>query len=343
MSNPEPRFVHLVGSVPLESAEQVFRAAGGILGDRLRRIPDGETGERSNWILWQIERLLQVPEIERAPAEGAPRGFTPLLRLKPGADPAAVRFGPLGFAEVARASYALFSRLRREGAVPAGCRFQVCLPTPLAPPYCYLPPGDREAVEPAYEARLLEEVHEIVATIPPEDLAIQWDTAVEFALLEHTWLEPMREPPEGILRRLCRIGDWIPPEIDVGYHLCYGDAGHKHFVEPKDAAQLVSVANAISAGVRRRVSWIHLPIPKDRADDGYYAPLRDLRLHPETELYLGLVHLTDGVEGARRRIAAAQRAAPRFGVATECGFGRRPPEIIPDLLRLHAEVAAELA
>jgi hypothetical protein len=28
-----------------------------------------------------------------------------------------------------------------------------------------------------------------------------------------------------------------------------------------------------------------------------------------------------------------------FGVATECGLGRRDPATIPDLLRLHAEVA----
>ena len=29
----------------------------------------------------------------------------------------------------------------------------------------------------------------------------------------------------------------------------------------------------------------------------------------------------------------------RFGVATECGMGRRPPETIPELLRIHAAVS----
>jgi hypothetical protein len=29
-------------------------------------------------------------------------------------------------------------------------------------------------------------------------------------------------------------------------------------------------------------------------------------------------------------------------VATECGMGRRPSETIPELLRIHAEVAAPL-
>ena len=51
---PETRLpvgVHLVGSVPLDSAEEVFRRASAALGDRLRRIPDGETGPRSDWIL----------------------------------------------------------------------------------------------------------------------------------------------------------------------------------------------------------------------------------------------------------------------------------------------------
>ena len=39
--------VHLAGSVPLANAEDVFRRVTRSLGDRLRRIPDGETGPRS--------------------------------------------------------------------------------------------------------------------------------------------------------------------------------------------------------------------------------------------------------------------------------------------------------
>jgi hypothetical protein len=64
-----------------------------------------------------------------------------------------------------------------------------------------------------------------------------------------------------------------------------------------------------------------------------------VRLHPETELYLGLVHFTDGVEGTLKRIKAAQQCVADFGVATECGFGRRPPDSIPALLRIHSQVA----
>ena len=82
-----------------------------------------------------------------------------------------------------------------------------------------------------------------------------------------------------------------------------------------------------------------MPVPRDRADDAYFAPLAGLRLRPETELCLGLVHHTDGVEGTRRRLATARKHARAFSIATECGFGRRKPETIPELLRIHAAAA----
>jgi hypothetical protein len=81
-----------------------------------------------------------------------------------------------------------------------------------------------------------------------------------------------------------------------------------------------------------------LPIPRDRDDADYLEPLRGLALDP-AELYLGLVHLTDGIAGAARRLATARRSVSRFGVATECGFGRRLTETIPALLELHRAVA----
>ena len=44
------RNVHLVGSVPLANAREVFVTVSAALGERLLRIPDGETGERTDWI-----------------------------------------------------------------------------------------------------------------------------------------------------------------------------------------------------------------------------------------------------------------------------------------------------
>ncbi len=82
-----------------------------------------------------------------------------------------------------------------------------------------------------------------------------------------------------------------------------------------------------------------MPVPVDRSDAAYFAPLRNLRLRPETKLSLGLIHDQDGVWGAAKRIASAEQFVHDFSIATECGFGRRAPETIPGLLRLHAELA----
>lgn len=136
-----------------------------------------------------------------------------------------------------------------------------------------------------------------------------------------------------------RLGDAVPAGVELGYHLCYDDAGHKHFKVPGDMTKLVVIANALAEGVKRTIDWIHMPVPRNRTDDAYFLPIRHLRIHPETELYLGLVHFTNGVEGTQRRIETAQRFVPHFGVATECGLGRRAPETIPELLRIHREVA----
>jgi hypothetical protein len=109
--------------------------------------------------------------------------------------------------------------------------------------------------------------------------------------------------------------------------------------EPDDAATLVEMANGITAGVRRPIDWLHVPVPRSRDDDAYYAPLRDLKLQPETELVMGLIHHTDGIEGTRRRMQAANRVVSGYGISTECGMGRRPAETIHELLQIHREAA----
>jgi hypothetical protein len=82
-------------------------------------------------------------------------------------------------------------------------------------------------------------------------------------------------------------------------------------------------------------------VPKPRSDDAYYAPLAGLKLRPETELYLGLVH-SDDMAGNAVRLAAARRYVRVDGVATECGMARGDPKRLPGLLAAHMQTA-ELA
>jgi hypothetical protein len=344
MADTEPKGMGalLVGSVPLANAEAVFRAAVSALGDRLRRVPDGETGERINWIEWQFPVMSSRPFFEVVPPDPKAYRASPALRLQPGVRDRDISFERLGYAEAARSSYRVFERLQREGVIPASMRFQVSLPTPLAPVGGFVLPESQAAVQPAYTAGLLAELEEIAGAVPHGKLAIQWDVAVEMAILEGVFPTSLKDPKTEIPRLLAELGDSVPGGVELGYHLCYGDLGHRHFKEPADAGRLVEVANAVSALVKRKVQWMHMPVPRGRTDSAYFEPLRNLKLGPETELYLGLVHYTDGVEGTKRRIRAVRPFVGSFGVATECGLGRRPQETISELLKIHAAVSEPL-
>src|SRR5262245_37092212 len=248
---------HLNGSVPLESSDEVFRTVAGILGPWLRRIPDGETGVRSNWIRWQVDFLTACPALEQRGAHVAYSRSGP-ISLREGASASDVRFHELGYAAAARQSYPVFRELKATGVIPTRCRFQVSLPTPLATVTTFIRQQDRAAVEPAYEQRMLEELGEITASIPHAELAVQWDTAIEFAILENVLPAHFEDARDGVLGRLRRLGDLVPGSVELGYHLCYGDARHRHFKEPEDAGQLVGVANAICGSLGRPVNWVHL-------------------------------------------------------------------------------------
>ena len=339
MTDASAHGVHLVGSVPLANAEAVFRAVAAEIGDRVRRIPDGETGPRSDWIVWQLPVFTSQAALEIVPP--APDSWRPLprVRLADAGRVEHVRFGALGYADAAIASYRTFARLKRDRVVPVACRFQCSLPTPLAPVFAFVVPEHQPLLEPLYEARLLAELDEIVREIPHDQLAIQWDTNFELGMLEGVFPVWFADVKGGILERLLRLARHVPPDVELGYHLCYGDVQHRHFTEPEDAGKLVDVANALSASLGRALNWVHMPAPRGRTDEAYYAPLAELRLRPETELHLGLVHHTDGIEGTARRIDVARRFSAGFGIATECGWGRRPPSTVGELLRVHRELS----
>jgi len=334
--------VHLVGSVPLRDAEEVFRRAAEMLGDRLRRIPDGETGPRSDWILWQYPAFSSRPQFEIGPPGDGGYRTLPKLRLRPDESGRAVRFENLGYADTAIASYRLFARLKRDGVIPRHCRFLVSLPTPLAPVSAFVAPEHQSQIEPIYEAKMLEEVTEILQAVPADQLAIQWDARVEFAMLEGsvpTWFTEVRA---ATLERLLRLSMHIPRGVELGFHLCYGDEAHGHFVKLEDIGNLVEIANALAASLSRPLNWIHMPIPPGVLDAEALAPLGALALHPETELYLGLIHRSDGIAGATQRIAAAGRHVEHFGAASDCGWGRGGSVAVEALLDLHRAVSLEL-
>ena len=336
--------VHFVGSIPLSDTETVFRTLTAATGPYLLRLPDGETGIRKTWIRFLQDVLAENPAIERAD-DVPPFKFVqwdgklireiPRLRLKPGAVPDPASFHT-GYAEMAIASWAVFDRLQRAGVIPEAVKFQVSLPTPIAPVYNNMVPADRPGLLPALTQHFLGEVAAIAAAIPNDRLALQWDVCQEVLAWEGYYEPGPADTRTETLDVLTQVGEGVPAGIELGYHLCYGSPADEHMVQPKDAGLMVEMTNAVSARVKRPINYFHLPVPKNRTDDPYFAPLAGLKLHPETQLYLGLIHHDDAAGDAARRHTQVD------GIATECGMARGEPSRLPALLASHAR-AAELA
>lgn len=342
------RGVHLVGSVPFRDAREVFTLVSEALGPYLKRIPDGETGERSDWITWLEPAFAENPALEksdelfRVHATGTGRIR---YRLRPGKTVEDVRFDNLFYADVAKASYTEFAQLKQRGIVPQRCRFQIDLVPAHSVIWLFLQDDLHKPLDPIYNRALKREIGKIAAALPHREIAIQFDVAsAVFARLQRGdtggYGGSRAEMLATFSAILVDLADCVPPDIELMFHFCYGDSNHKHVVEPTDMGDMVELANCLCANIGRTVELIHMPVPRDRGDDAYFRPLARRQLKPETELSLGLVHFTDGIVGTRQRLAAATRHASEFSVATECGFGRRNPETIPDLLRIHAAIAA---
>ena len=182
------RSVHLVGSVPLADAAAVFETVGAALGPRLKRIPDGETGERGDWITWLEPVFAKHPKLEKSDelfrlhAAATPRIR---YRLKRGVIPDDITFENLFYADNAARSYKAFVKARDEGKIPKGCKFQVDLVPAHSVIWMFLQDDLHASLDPIYNDAVKHEIEKLQATIPHDDLAIQFDVAsAVFARLE---------------------------------------------------------------------------------------------------------------------------------------------------------------
>lgn len=335
-----PQGVHLVGSLPASSTEEVFRQVSAVLGNHLERVPDGELGDRSSWIAWQHPVFGQVAGLELVPVPPDAYVPRPIFKVREGASEKDIAVGSLGYAKAALESYEIFSRLKREGSVAQHLRFQVGLPSPAEPVIAMLEPGSQAQMSDNYEERMRSELTEIIDKIPHNELAIQWEIVFQIAVLEGLMESYFSDPATQIPAKIAELLDLIPEGVQTGMHLCYGDARHRHFMEPQDTGLMVKLCEATLAQVHRRLDWVHMPVPRGKADVGYFKPLAGLRLPAETRLFLGLVHHTDGEAGTRKRLDAAEEVVESFGIGTECGMGRRPQEQVAELLEMQARLAA---
>jgi hypothetical protein len=345
-----PSNVHFNGSVNLPDAETVMREISTRIPSGVRRMTDGETGDRNYWISFQVEKFQEMPEFESVSVRRAyetedDAPDMPELRLAEGASADTINWPDLGYAREYAKSFEIFDRLQRAGTIPEGVRFQMQYPTPLASMAGTIVAEDMPAVAASYEAALFADLDTALATLPHDRIAVQWDVAVEFGLLENAFGLGFPMPLDQIAPGLIRCIDHVPGDVPVGMHLCYGDYGHEHFKQPESLRMQVDVVNAVAAGAGRPVSWTSFTVPQAQADADYFAPLADLAVGPETELDFALVpyHPDDQPEGTTATQAGHVDAAlggREWGICTECGMGRAKADDVPRLLDLHREILA---
>jgi hypothetical protein len=341
----------LVGSLPVDSTDEALRNGAELFGDLVFALPDGETGPRAGWVGYEREQLCRpaagvvVVEETDSPT-GRPRHAyeTPVFAVGEGV--AELHFGRWPRIDDAIASYARFTALREEGAIPRGLRFQVGLPFPASALNAFK--ADFAAhypiAERAYEELVARELARLVAAVAPEDLAIQWDLAYETQDIEGV----LAWTPEGAWERFAgpvtRLTRLIPEDVLVGYHLCYGTFPEWPMYEARDLGVLVRMANFAVAQSGRAVDWLHLAGPKYlRSEDrSFFRPLVDLEPGP-ARVFLGIVLPLDGERGLARRHATASRYLENFGVAMYCGFGRQRGDDGLETMREHARVVRSLA
>ena len=335
------RPVLFVGSFPFKTAREVFDVVGPLSAGYAKRIPDGEA---QGWNTLPAATLANAKGLE-------PSGRTsrmqpempeyPLYHLAPGTKASDVVFAPVGYDRIALNSYEQFKAARADGKIAPGTRFQVSLPTPFATIGARTIPEQVPDILPAFEAHYFKEVDAIVRAIPAQDLAFQWDVAVEIIQSLEGNRPTLKDfaPLEFLAAAIARAIDRIPDRIEAGFHLCYGNPGGRHIIEPKDTQVMVELANATFAAAKRPVSWLHMPNPKARKDESYFAPLQNLNLPQETDFYLGIVHMSDSADTMKARIATAKKYAPYFGVGWECGMRAFKPESIPEMIALHKAAA----
>ena len=339
--------VLLVGSIPLDTAEEVFRSFGGPLGSSLNAMPDGEVGPRRHWISRIHYQVLSGhPELEAVrrpqPENGVERLFPRnaadswLFKVKDGVE--RVRFGDpgwrLGYARDAINSYFVFKTLREQGVLPKHLRFQVSLPSvnSALPPRIFPNPPTSRRSGPASPMRSRPSSARIVS---------RFRTTI--------WRS------NGIARPRCRTpmgrSQAIPPRARSSATSSSSASSRRSF--PRRSCSAITSASARSAAGRvshppicpRR---LRLPMrwSKRRAGastgftfrcsrrrDAFFAPLKELRPRG-ARVYLGVIHHMDGF---KERIALARKYLPEFGLAAYCGFGRIPPADMPAVLNEHLQ------
>jgi hypothetical protein len=339
------RSAHLVGSIPAGDAEGAMRLALDRLGHRLRFLPDGETGERRNWLISDVESFREHPDFE-VKKEGDWSDYDKLLvfKLRRGHRPKAAT---LDFGKVAafEQSWPTFQKLREEAGDPE-LAFQVGIPGDLDMPFFVLGPVWAFRHRRPFREATAREIREIFERAG-RDVVFQVELPVEMVMVARM-PGPLQAPMATFLARgIARLVREAPEGARFGVHLCLGDMNHRALGKMTDAAPLVRLANAIAKAwpPGRPLEFLHAPFAAadqvPSTDPAWYAPLSGLRLPPSTRFVAGVAHEDQDLGAQGELVALIERLVGReVDVATSCGLGRRTLPAAAAALDRTAELTA---
>ncbi len=322
------RRAHLVGSLPGADAQDAMRSALDQLGPLLASLPDGETGERRNWILNIVEGMRQHPDLEVA-KEGDWSDYdkTPRFKIRRGHQ---LYGATLNFGHVAavKQSWPTFEALRKESGQPE-LSFLTGIPGDVDMTMFTLgPAGLLRHRRPFTEATLHEirTIHEMTGG----QSVFQIEVPAELVLLTKA-PPPARPALAKVLgKRIADLAAGAEEGTRFGVHLCLGDMNHRAFGRMRDAAPLVALSNAIVRAwpAGRPLEFVHAPFAAadepPPADPEFYAPLAGLNLPTETRFIAGIAHEAQGLatQETIRSLIDGHLGHP-VDISTSCGLGRR--------------------
>jgi hypothetical protein len=328
-----PRFAHLVGSTPFESADEAMDLALTRLDGRLRSLPDGETGERRNWIIHIVESLRRHPDLEVS-REGTWADYDDTLtfRLRRGHRLSAETLD-FGHVTAFEDSYPRFQERRAAlGAAGERLRFQQGLPGDFDMALFTLGPIGAIRQRGAFTDATLSEIRRIFERAG-DDVVFQLEIPAELIFVARAPGFLQELAARFLARGVARLAARSPRGARFGIHLCLGDMNHRALGRMRDVRPLVRLSNAIARAwpQGRPLDFIHAPfaaaVEPPPVERSFYEPLRDLRLPSATRFVAGFVHERRSTEEQRLLLDTIEGLVGRqVDVATSCGLGRRERE-----------------
>jgi len=341
-----PRSSHLVGSIPAADAEAAMRLAMSWLGPTLQTLPDGETGERRNWIHYIIEGFRDHPDLVLArDGDWSDYDRTPRFRVRAGRR----LFGAnldFGHVPAAERSWPVFQRVRQQFGRP-DLTFQVGVPGDLDLALFTLGPAAALRHRRAFTEATIAEVRRIHA-LCGEDVVFQVEVPAELTLLARLPLPAQPVAARLLAKGVTDLAVAAPHGARFGLHLCLGDLNHRPFGAMTDAAPVVRLANAVARRwpVDRRLQFVHAPFAAANQppplDPAFYAPLAGLRLPAGVRFIAGFVHEDRSLDQQRQIRALLDRHLGRpVDVAAACGLGRRDAAAAEAILEQAAALTSD--